>query len=306
MIVLNEVAQKLEKILNGVDNEVSLNNPTSFRFKVEAQGFHIDHILDKDVGTNFIPVFVSSMGGQFNPVQGLKQGQYVIPVTFYFPVRFKEDIFKVGDFLIDVFVGSNLNYGTVSGKAISNLSVPTYGEIQDLDLDQFQKWVEEHYQSVVGRKNEPFMSMSINLYLTTAADGFMFGNSVDVSLTYDGTTETITFANSSVQSAAQSSSEQELDATLPEADGLPFGTAYSTGFTAYVKNTPLWKKIMKDWCDGKSQTMTLEVSVVFNDMVINDTPLTFERTCYIESVNMPIQKGQLLTATFSFGKKAVN
>ena len=95
MVILSEVAQKLEKILNGVDTEVTDSNPIAHRYKVEAQGFHIDHILDKDTGTNFIPVFVSSMGGQFNPVAGLKQGTYTIPISFYFPVRFKDDFFKL-------------------------------------------------------------------------------------------------------------------------------------------------------------------------------------------------------------------
>ena len=300
MVILSEVAQKLEKILNGVDTEVTNSNPIAYRYKVEAQGFHIDHILDKDTGTNFIPVFVSSMGGQFNPVAGLKQGTYTIPITFYFPVRFKNDFFKLGDFLIDVFVGKGLNFGTISGYGICNLSVPTFGEIQDLDLEEFQNWVEEKYQNRVGRRNEPFMSMTVNLYITNAGSDFMFGNSVTVSLTYGSTTEEITFADGSIQSQAQTSSEQELGATTPEADGLPFGTAYSSGFTAYIKNNSFWSAIIKDWCDGKAQTMEFVCSVVLGAF---NPAITYSRTCYIESVNLPIQKGQLMTATFSFGKK---
>lgn len=319
MMILSEIAEKLEAILNDSDN------PVAFQYKVEAQGFHIDHIINKDVGTNFIPVFVASMGGQFNAVPDLKQGTYVIPITFYFPVRFKDEIFKLGDYLVATFVGKYINYGTYSGYAISNLSVPTYGEIQDLDLDQFQEWVENIYQNRVGRKNEPFMSMSINLYLTDAAEGFIFGNSVDAHLVYKGSSHPVVFASSSIQSSAQSNSQQELGAETPEAEGLPFGTAYGMGFTAYVSDIkkPItevsgfdhwWGILLSDWFAGKAQEMEVRLVLTFNNLFSANKktvqgvdqepdPLVFDRTCYIESVNLPIQKGQLLTVTFSLGKK---
>ena len=308
MIILSEVATKLEKILNGTDTEVETQNPVGQYFLVEAQGFHIDHLMDKQVGTNFIPVFVSSMGGQFNPVADLKQGQYIIPITFYFPVRFKDDFFKLGDFLIDVFVGETINFGTISGSGICNVSVPTFGEITNFDLKEFENWVMNTYQRQI-QKSEPFMSMTLNLYVTNAASGFVFGNSVDVYLTYgsgSGIREKMVFVQSSIQSVSQTSSEQELDASVPEAVGIPFGTAYSCGFTAYVKNTTFWKYVLKDWADGKSQNMTFMFEATFKGIQLTQPPtyLTFTRTCYIESVNFPIQKGQLLTITFSFGKKA--
>lgn len=316
MIVLSEVAQKLEAILNNLDDEVNvtegLKNPLDYSFVVEAQGFHIDHILNKNTGNNFIPVFISSMGGQFNPVKGLKQGQYVIPITFYYPVRFRDDFFKLGDFLVSAFVGSQLTYGTLSGSAISNLSVPTYGEIQNFDLQEFVKWVENIYQRTIGVKTEPFMSMTIQLYLTNAAEGFMFGNSVTMSLLYtdenenEYTEENVVFDSGSIQSATQPNSEQEMEANIPEADGLPFSTAYSSGFNAYIKNNEFWFKVMRDWVNGKAQTMTFDVFFTFNDLVQNNQKVAYGKTCYIESINLPIQKGQLLTATFSFGKRSQN
>ena len=306
MIILTEVATKLEKILNGVDTEIpsGLTNPVNHPFVVETQGFHIDHIMEVNSGDNFIPVFISSMGGQFNPVKGLKQGSYVIPITFYYPVRFKDEFYELGDFLIEMFVGSSLNYGSVSGSAISNLSAPTFGEIIGTDLQEFERWEQNVFQKRVGVKTEPFMSMTLNLYLTNAGEGFIFGNAATVTLKYTpagNTPETIIFSNSSVQSNAQSSNEQELDATTPEADGMPFGTAYGAGFTAYIKNDAWWRKVMYDWCQGKAQTM--EFVYILSIKLDNSNNIVFTRTCYIESVNMPIQPGQLLTATFSFGKK---
>ena len=81
MIVLTEVAKKIQNLLN--TNE----DFTQYQFEVETQGFHIDHVYDKASGKNFIPVFISSMGGNFNPVKGLKEATYTIPVAIYFPVK---------------------------------------------------------------------------------------------------------------------------------------------------------------------------------------------------------------------------
>lgn len=312
MIILNELAQKLESILNGVDSEINSLLTTEekatrpdYAFVVEAQGFHIDHIMDQKKQENFIPVFVSSMGGQFNPVKGLKQGNYVIPISFYFPVRFKDDFFKLGDYLINCFVGQFLDYGLISGKAVSNLSAPTYGEIVDLDLAQFNKWADEIYQTTVNRKNEPFMSMNFNLYLTTAGSTFVFGNAAKVTLKYGNLPEQeIVFANSSIQSTSQTNSQQELEPAIgehAEAESLPFGTAYGAGFTAYVENNEFWFNVMQTWMQGNSQSLEFTLKIT---IAIGNSNLLFQRTVYVESINVPIQKGQLITATFSFGKKA--
>lgn len=321
MIILSEVAKKLENILNGVDEEINVKqnliNPTQYHFFVEAQGFHIDHIISKDYGENLFPVFVSSMGGQFNPVKGLKQGSYVIPITFYFPVRFRDTFFKLGDYLIDAFVGQELNYGVLSGSAISNLSVPTFGEIQNFDLQEFKKWVADTYQNKINVKTEPFMSMSINLYLTDVGEGFIFGNSVKAYLKKDGDNDytEIVFDTSSIQSNAQTNSEQEIDATTPEGESLPFGTAYGIGFTAYPRFDDLhgdwWYNLLKDWCDGKAQNITLEAKFEIKvgeqtiGSVTTDKLLTFKRTCFIQSFNVPMNPGQVISCVISLGKKII-
>ena len=306
MIVLSEVATKLENILNGNDTETStITGRSDFIFRVEAQGFHIDHIMEKDVGTNFIPVFVGSMGGQMNPVPNLKQAEFVIPITFYFPVRFKEEIFKLNDFLVSVFVGKILTYGTLSGKALSNISIPTYGEIIGMDLQEFQKWVENVYQTSVGRKNEPFMSMSFNLYILQTDSTFAYGNEASVSLkvknadtnpaTYYLDTAVV-FADGSIQSNSEMAGQQLLDAAIPETNGLPVNTSYESSFTVYYKKNSMYRYIIDKWFSGKTQLLDVEITMSF------DTK-TFTRPCYLQSVNMSVSKGKLVTLTFSFAKK---
>lgn len=238
MIVLNEVATKLEKILNGLDSETSgLTNPTPYYFKVETEGFHIDHVERPSQRKNFIPVFVSSLGGQFNPVKGLKQGSYTFQVSFWFPVRFKESFFALGDFLVDAFVGSILNYGTISGKAVSNISAPQFGEIEDRDFGEFSSWVNEKWEKPI-EKMEPYLSMVVSLFLSNAAPGLIYGNDFkyDLSFTYDNkkhTLKNLDWDGASLQSNSQAQSEQEEGADVPEAESFPFGTSYATSFKIY-------------------------------------------------------------------------
>lgn len=311
MIILSEVATKLEKILNGSDSETSgITNPTDFYYQVETEGFHIDHIKRPDKAGNFIPVFISSMGGQFNPVKGLKQGSYSFSLVFYFPVRFKEQFYALGDFLVDAFVGTILNYGTISGSAVSNISVPQFGEIQNLDFNEFKKWVQERYEKPI-EVMEPYLTMQLSLYLTSSAQGLLYGNdfTTDLSFTIGETTYTLEDVDTdgaSLQSNSQTQSEQEEGTN--ESDSLPFGTTYGASFKVYPNleklaknetNKYFYRELLKVWFEGGIQ----EVECDLTYKIKNYNELTFVRRCYIQSIVAPIEKGQLFSLTLTFAKK---
>ena len=317
MIILTDVANYLQSVLNSTSNPIL--NDTITDFVVATEGFHIDSIAHEKnsySGNNFIPVFVGSMGGQFNPVPELKQAIYTIPVTFYYPVRFKDLFFQLGEYLIDTFVGQKLTIN--SNKVISNISVPQYGELQDIDFNEFTEWVNGIYRRKIDVM-EVYMSMTFNLYLTNCASGFVYGNDVTVELstTIDDVTLTsknLAFDDGVIQSACQPQSEQEMGESVYEADGLPFATNYSSSFKVYVDLTrdntfpsptlpkSFFREVLKEWMAGKAQQMRFNLTVKIN----NDAGLTFSRICYLDSVNLPIQKGQLLTMTFTFSKAKVD
>lgn len=313
MILLTEVAKKLEDILNGSDTEFTQANPTPYFFKVQTDGYHIDNIIVPKEFKNFIPVFVSSMGGQFNPVKDLKQSSSSVQITFYFPVRFKEDFYALGDFLVDAFVGNSLNYGSVSGKAISNLSVATFGEITDLDFKQFEEWVNATYRLPL-EKMEPYMSMTVILYLTSAASGFVFGNDIscDLSVTIGQNVyslDNIAFDSGTIISQTQSQNEQQLGTN--ESDAFPFATSYGASLLVYpnldelAKESTLiapvyfYQQIISNWFSGDSQGMVFNLTIKIGGY----TGLSFTRKCFLQSVNMPINKGQLLSLTLAFAKR---
>lgn len=176
MIYLNEVCKKLADILN--DD----GNPTAFLYDVQSVGFHLDNVYDKRDGRNRIMVFVSSMGGSFNPVYGLGENTASIPITIYFPVRFKDEMYALDAYLHSTLVGADIQIGNLSGKAISNLSVAVYGEIQDLDLKEFSKWSENVFRKPI-EIMEPYMSLTLNLYLSSIGADYLYGNSIKASLT---------------------------------------------------------------------------------------------------------------------------
>lgn len=180
MIALTDVATKLEEILNSEDC------PTEFSFVVKSQGYHLDSIADKKKGKNLIPVFLTMVGGEYNPVPNLKQANFTYGVDIWFPVRFKEIFYNINEYLENTFVGKKLNIG---GKvALCNIGVAEYGEIVGLHLDQFEEWVEDTYVGSVHlfKKehdiSEEYMNMHFNIYATVLGDGFMFGNDVKYNL----------------------------------------------------------------------------------------------------------------------------
>lgn len=185
MIIINEIAKKLEDILNGEDFETTqFTRPTDFEFSVATEGFHLDHIYNINKGRNFIPVFISSLGGQYDAVPNLKRATNTFKVDIYFPVRFKDQFFALNEYLVNCFVATKLDYGSISGRCLSNISVAQYGEITDLDLRQFAEWTNNLWkmpQDIM----EPYMSMTFTLYLTYAENEFIYGNDVSYSMSFE-------------------------------------------------------------------------------------------------------------------------
>ena len=301
MILLNDISKKIQAVLNGTDAEIpsGVSKPTDLDFVIKTAGFHLDSIYDKKTWKNFIPVFVTSLGGQFNPVPQLREKTQSVGITFYFPVRFKDEIDVLCNYMADVFVGTYLTYyGT--HKCVSNLSVPQIGEIQDLDLQQFASWTEKVYQQAID-VTQPYLSVSMTLYIKDAGEEFVYGNEANISFTASigntsFTDNNVATPESSIQSNSDPAAQQLLDAVVPESNGLPANTSYANSFTLYYKKNEMYRWIVQQWFAGNAQKMSCEISISL------DTN-TYTRQCYIQSVNMPIRKGELISITLSFAKK---
>lgn len=296
MVNIIEIANKLEKVLNGTDNEtIGYTRNLDYEFVVATEGFHLDHIYDKDTKKNFIPVFIGSLGGQRNPVKGLGEANLTIPVSIYYPVRFKNDFFRLDEYLDNCFTGGFLTWG--SEKCVSNISISQYGEIENLDLKQFGLWVNKTYKKPIEVMGV-WMSMTFNLYLSRANSSYVWGNTVTTSLSFqiNSTTYTdndVTFVEQNIQSNTEATSQQAIGET--EVESMPFGTSYANSFSCYVKDNDMYKKILEKWFAGVIQDLRFTITTTILGK-------TYSRVCYCQSVNMPVKKGQLITVTFVFVK----
>ena len=181
MILLTDVAAKLEELLNNYDL-------SDYLFVVKSSGYHLDSIANKDKARNQIPVFVSQVAGEYNPVPNLHQINTTYEINIYYPVRFKEDFYNLNAYLEQLFVGKQLSFGTEN--ALCNVSVATYGEIIQVEaIREFENWVEAEYNEneriiqLDRQVNEFYMSMQFRLFCTTLGTGFIFGNNVKYKLT---------------------------------------------------------------------------------------------------------------------------
>lgn len=184
MILLEEVVDKLNKILNKQDDEVDPDLiPFDYYFQVVSEGYFQDKIYIKEKMANFIPTYASFIGGQFDPVPNLQRGTFNVRVDFWLPVRFKKDFYVLNKTLNDIFVAKFLNFGPTSGTCLCNVSPINVGEIQDMDLKQFEKWVNDVYSMPI-EIMEKWMNISFTLFLTSSTDAFIYGNNVQYELEF--------------------------------------------------------------------------------------------------------------------------
>lgn len=215
MITLEKISQKLNRILNGITTDsadtgeswLTQTAPTTneYNFAVKTNGFHLDKINENN--KNLIFVFVDSLGGEINNVKSLKEIDYNTEITFYYPVRFKDDFYAINDFLYNTFVEQFLNFGTSANKDIclTAMSVAQYGEIATEHLQELTQFINNNYPIQVAKlRTEMYMSMTFTLYLSTInglnqSGGLLFGNSWNTSLNIYSTNDT-RFTNSSTSS----------------------------------------------------------------------------------------------------------
>lgn len=287
MIALQDVARKLQELLNQAEGF------EQYQFEVESTGFHLDHVYDKSSGKNFIPVFISTMGGQNNPVPYLKQSEYNVPITFYFPVRFKEDFFSLYDFLSDTFVGKFINFGTNEGR--TNVSIPQFGELQQLDLKEFKEWVGSIYKTPI-EVMELWMSMTINLFISTSGSEFIYGDKIkitNVSISYN---DSVIFQDDkaiSIERADIGSSENAPQQIFGETfiKGYPANLGYTKELPLIVKNNASYRALL-NVCEVTKDIQNLKVTIT--EVFPFETPLTAVNTYYVSNYSRRTAYGSLI------------
>ena len=305
-MTLPEIALKLRDILNDSDA------PTDIYYEVQTPGFHLDSVAIPANKTNFIPVFISSLGGQNNPVPILKQSEATIPIAFYFPVRFKEKAFAIYDYLVGELCGQYLDWGEHSGKAISNISFPRWGEIQDLDLKEFKHWTDDNFDKPI-EVMEPFISMEITLSLSAVGSDFIYGNNVKITsikAMYGGSTILNDDKPVCIDRAELESSEPAAQQIFDEkyVKGFPSNATYTKQLPLIVKNSSGYFKLL-EICEVTKDIQNLRIEIteeipvqgVLSSEQSGTTPhnLSVTNTYYVANYSRRTSLGQLLGIQFT-------
>jgi len=314
MINLEIIAKTVDTILNGTNPEIpsGLISPTNndFFFKVYSEGLYLSEVADMGKGKNFIPVVVGAYGGENNPVEGLGEQDRNVMIQILFPVRFKPIMFALEEYLDAIFVGRQLTFG--GQKAVCNVSPAQYGELQDVDLNQFREWVETTYKEKV-EIMDTYMAMNITLYLSTAKNvgkpgGFVYGNSysygfaigsiVNGSFVADFTDDEPVFVDQADSSSSQLASQQLLGEK--SAKNLALATSYAKTIEVYIKDNSSYVWLIQKYLDRDLQGLTVQVNEEYD---IGTTHPTKTAYYVLNDVSLVKTKGELISVTLTLGDK---
>ena len=314
MINLEEIVKKLDKILNGIDPDIptGLANPVTdeYFFMVYSEGLYLSSIADMRAGTrkNFIPVIVGAYGGENNPIEGLGEQDRNVLIQILFPVRFKENMYELENYLFECFVGRMITVG--NQKCVCNTSPAQFSELQDFSFNEFNEWVETNYKMPLDR-TETYMAMNITLYLSTAkgvgsSGGFIYGNSFKTTLRlyinnsfvvyYDDDDPIFAQANPNVSNSPAS---QQVLGEL-RARGMPQSSAYSKQITLYMKQSPFYAYLIHAYLNRKYQEIILQIKDDYGFSILGlDTKELTGKLYYISDLIINANKGNLMTATLT-------
>lgn len=298
MITIEKISKKLNDLFNGTDAEVSQEiTPFSDRyfFSVATEGFELKHIFDMKSGKNFIPVFVSSQGGEFNPVPNLGEYSLNTRIVVYFPVRFKQDFYETFiPFLQDTFVGKVLNFE--GEKSLCNVSVPQMGEIDTYSVKEFSQFIVNTYKMPI-TVSEQWMSMEFVLYLSTSTnfDKLVLGNDVEIELTYRGITNKIIYDESSFEMNTSQSSEQLLGTKISKSTITSTGDGLSFNF--YLNKASFVSPLfLIDLFNGEMQNQPITVKMNMGNQ-------EFEYNAIVNSAVLNIEMGSFLKVRLTTSRR---
>ena len=300
MITINQIATELENILNRTSGNVpeGVKPPFDGLFAVRTEGYVLDHVHDFETGKNFFPVFLGSMTGDFNPIPDLEQIDMEVPVSIYFPVRFKDKMLEMQEFLNKVFVGRAIGFnqkpnGRYGQYAVANISMSELGEITNLDVDQFgnsilkglNQFISEQYKMPVS-SSEPWICLTFSLYLSTMkgalsedTDAPLYGNAYYVFLQYGDWKEIVTTDNVAVAYSATTETQQGFALGTGESEGRSssFGVtnAISYTFEAVVRRNAFWNEILTELFKGELRPNNFEMAIQLKDEYKNGADTDF-------------------------------
>jgi len=308
MIELKDFQIAVEQILNGTYSGTTLpTRPSDEYFKVKTYASYLDTIADKGQNKNFVPVFIHSPEGSYQPIPtlGLCDQSYLVEI--YFPITKKDSMFQFGDYLAQAVSGKRLPFGnspfTIKSYAVCNVSVGVFGQVQPQAMEQFIEFLDGSYHLPI-QKSEMWGSIQIRFYMSTSAVG-IFGNQVSYSLSliYDSvtTTETLLINESSANLTNTPASQQLVSETYAKA--IISNTAFGKSLTIFPQVNSFWKIFIDLYNKKLLQIATWSLTKTYSSIyVVADAPKTgiYTSALLMLDIQENIELGKPLSYTITF------
>lgn len=283
MIELQEFSTKIMGLLNGMDISAPSrpDSVTFFDVRTPSAPYSDSTAIDKKT---CYPVMVSSGAqGNYEPIPDIMYWHCSLSVTFIYPVSQTEIVRRYFDMLAKSLNGKMTNFGVISGKCVCAFGVPTIGQLQYLEENQFQSFKEETNKLFGITKNvsRAWSTMTVEIYLSGSdksgdTDGLIFGNQVtdELSFTYASTLYKETLLPVSASGAKQSSTYEQQGLSSINQTSLETNTAYAKSFAVLVRANAFWGHLIDLAESGTLQGV--EFSLVHKIQIGTTAPETYD------------------------------
>lgn len=182
MININQLANKLEQILNGTYSEVVLpNGRPDLYFKVKTYGTMLDSVIDNNYKKEFIPVILTVSNGEIEAIKDSGLTDEDFNIAFFFPIDRKDQMVEMSLWLSSFIAGGYLDLGDeTTSKVALNCSKAVFNQIENQQFESFEYTMSNFKLKV--KRTDIYLVMEIELYTSYGKKGIEFGNAIEYEL----------------------------------------------------------------------------------------------------------------------------
>lgn len=309
MIDIQEFVDKIKAVLNGTDSLVSsLPRPdTSTYFDVRSPELPFaDSVASLENKQTRFPVMVEqNSAGRYEAFPNVNMWSMSLTMTFLFPVANTLAVRNYFEYLASAVNGQQINFGASSGYCVCALGVPTMGQMQYLDMNQYSQ-VKESVNVIFGKTvnlSREWSTMTCEFYLSGSknagqTNGLIYGNQVTHTLSFALTgsgaivSETIIPVQRSMASSAMTYEQQGV--TSPLQKGIAQSGALAWTLTAMVRANGFWSQVISLSAQGTMKDRSVTLTETYSVGGANWSVETM--TCVIKDIGFTHDLGKPVSA----------
>ena len=287
MINIADLTSKVNELLN--DNTLTTKFKTLYWIENLDQTFEKDG--EEELNERFITAVVMNTTGQYRPIPDILISDQSFILQIYFPQSRQSEILANIEQFSAKLIGKTI---TVDGKTtVFNLDIPNLSEVKQENIGVLNSY--DPRLSL--RETELYGVLQIRIYFVEST-GLMYGNQVSYKLkrVADANYTTLNRIDAATSISKSLSTEQLLN-TDTSISLAQFNAFNNTVTFYYIPTSTLMQEIISDAETGANQNRQYNLQIAYGS-------LTFTKTVIIESSNISVPLGNVLTITCTFKKAA--